>query len=67
MSGENILKRIRDCKPEGRRRIERPNLRGIDGALEHIKRLGVNNLWTVATDREGWRKVLREAKAHIGL
>jgi hypothetical protein len=43
MGGEDI-KRIMDCKPEGRRRIGRPKLRWIDGVLEDIKTVGVN-IW----------------------
>jgi hypothetical protein len=39
-----------DCKPEGRRRIERPKHRGIDGVLEDVKELGVKNWWTVVRD-----------------
>ena len=49
---EDILKGFMDCKPEGRRRIERPKHRGIDGVLEDVKELGVKNWWTVARDRE---------------
>lgn len=67
MNVEDILKGIIDCKPEGRRGVERPKLRWIGGVLEHIQKLGVRNCWTVARDREAWRKVLREAKADVGL
>jgi hypothetical protein len=43
LSDEDILNRIMACKPEGRRRIERPKLRWTDGVLEDIKKLGVTN------------------------
>jgi hypothetical protein len=56
-----------DCKPEGRKGTGRPKRRRIYGVLDGIKKLGVKNWWTVARDREAWRKVLREAKANIGL
>jgi hypothetical protein len=29
--------------------------------------LKVKNWWTVAKDREAWKKILREAEAHNGL
>jgi hypothetical protein len=56
-----------DCKPEGKRRIGRPKLRWIGGVLEDIKKLGKKHWWTVARDRKVGRKILREAKVHIGL
>jgi hypothetical protein len=67
MSGEDILKRSVDCKPEGRRKIERPKLRGIDGVFEDIKKMKVKNWWIVARDRKAWREVLRKAETHIWL
>jgi hypothetical protein len=54
-----ILNRVMDCNPAGRRRIERPKLRWIDGVLKDIKKVGVKNLWTVVRDTE--------AEAHVGL
>jgi hypothetical protein len=48
MSAEDIRTRVKDCKSEGRWRIERPKLRWIDCVLENIKKLGVKNWWTVA-------------------
>jgi hypothetical protein len=31
------------------------------------KKINVKNWWTVAKDRESWKKILREAEAHKGL
>ena len=56
MSGEDILRRIIDCKPEGRRRIGRPKLRWVDGVLQDMKKLGVKNWWTVSKDKEAWNR-----------
>jgi hypothetical protein len=39
----------------------------MDGVLEDLRKLGAIRSWMVAKERESWRKVLREAKAHIGL
>jgi hypothetical protein len=67
MSGDNILKRIMDCKPEGRRKIERPKVRGIDEILKDIKKLEINNWWRVARVREDWRKYVQGVDAYGGL
>ena len=56
--GAGILNRIMDYKPEGRWKIGRPKVRGIDGLLQDMKKLEVKNWWRVATDREARRKVL---------
>jgi hypothetical protein len=64
---DDILKRIMDYKPEGRRRIGRPKRRQNDGILDDVKKLELKNCWTAARDRRAWRKVLREAEVHIGL
>jgi len=42
-------------KPEGRRRVGRPNLRRMDGVMRDAERLGVRN-WRIKTKvRDGWR------------
>jgi len=67
MSSNDMPRRIMESKPEGRRSVGRPKLRWMDGVLEDLRKLGVKSWWMVAKDRESWRKVLREAEAHIGL
>jgi hypothetical protein len=52
---------------QGRRRIGRPKLRWIDGALDDIKKTGVKNWWTVARHKKAWRKFLGKSTVHIGL
>jgi hypothetical protein len=42
-------------KPEGRRRVGRPNLRWMDGVMRAAERLGVRNWRIKAKDRDGWR------------
>jgi hypothetical protein len=32
-----------------------------------LRKLSAKNWWTVAKDRESWKKNLREAEAHKGL
>jgi hypothetical protein len=42
-------------KPEGRRRVGRPNLRWIDGVMRDAERLGIRNWRIKAKGRDGWR------------
>jgi len=50
-------------KPEGRRRLGRPNLRWMDGVMRDAERLGVRNWRIKAKDRDGWRRLFESAKA----
>jgi len=54
-------------KPEGRRRVGRPNLRWMDGVTRDAERLGVRNWRNKAKDRDGWRRLLESAKTLHGL
>jgi hypothetical protein len=46
-------KKITLDKPEGRRRVGRPNLRWMDGVMGDAERLGVRNWRIKAKDRDG--------------
>jgi len=46
-------KKITLDKPEGRRRVGRPNLRWMDGVMRDAERLGVRNWRIKAKDRDG--------------
>jgi len=60
-------KKITLDKPEGIRRVGRPNLRWMDGVMRDAERLGVRN-WRIKTkDRDGWRQLLESAKTLHGL
>jgi hypothetical protein len=54
-------------KPEGRRRVVRPNLRWMDGAMRDAERLGVMNWRIRVRDRDGRRHLLESAKTLHGL
>jgi hypothetical protein len=54
-------------KPEGRRRVGRPNLRWMDEVTKDAERLGVRNWRIKARDRDGWKRLLESAKALHGL
>jgi hypothetical protein len=60
-------KKITLDKPEGRRRVGRPNLRWMDGVMRDAERLEVRNWRSKAKDRVGWRRLLGSAKTLYGL
>ena len=60
-------KKITLDKPEGRRRVGRPNLRCMDGVTRDAERLGIRNWRIKARDRDGWRRFLESAKTLHGL
>jgi len=45
----------------------RPRLRWKDGMKKDAAKLESRNWTAVALNREGWRKLLKEAEAHAGL
>jgi hypothetical protein len=53
--------------PKGIRKIARSNLRREDDAIQDIKTLGVKNWMNLAMQKERWQKLLRKARAHVGL
>jgi hypothetical protein len=59
-------KKITLDKPEGRRRVGRPNPRWMDGATKDAEGLGVRNWRIKARDRDGWRRLLESAKTLHG-
>jgi hypothetical protein len=67
MDRSEMPKSIKDCKPEGRRAMGRPKLRWMDGVVEDLRKMGVKSWWTVARDRESWKKVLQEAEVRSRL
>ena len=60
-------KKIKFDTPEGRRRVGRPNLRGMNGAMRGAERLGVRNWRIKAKNRDGWRRLLESVKTLHGL
>jgi hypothetical protein len=60
-------KKITLDKPEGRRRVGRPNLRWMDRVMRDVERLGVRNWRIKAKDRDGWRRLLESTKTLHGL
>jgi hypothetical protein len=60
-------KKITLDKPEGKRRVGRPNLRWMDGVMRDVEGLGVRNWWIKGKDRDGWKRLLESAKTLPGL
>ena len=64
---DDLSRRVLLSDPGGKRPRGRPRLCWEDGVEEDVARLGCRNWKIVALNREGWRKLLKEAEAHPGL
>jgi hypothetical protein len=67
MKSTEIPRKLTEWKPEGRRSVERPRLRWMDGVEEDLTKMKVKKWWLAARNRESWRIILREAEAHSGV
>jgi len=65
--GDYLSRRVLLSEPGGKRPRGRPRLRSEEGVKEDAAKLGCRNRTVVALNREGWRKLLKEAEAHPGL
>jgi len=64
---DHLSRRVLLSEPGGKRPRGRPRLRWEDEVEEDVATLGCRNWKVVALNREGWRKLLREAEAHPGM
>jgi hypothetical protein len=67
MDNNTTVKKVFNAKPLGIRKTRRPKLRWEDDVIQNIKTLGVKNWRNVAMEKESWQKLLRKARAHVGL
>jgi hypothetical protein len=67
MDNDRAVKKVFNTKPIGIRKIGRPKLRWEDDVTQDVKTLGVKNWKNVTTEKESWQKLLRKARAHVGL
>jgi hypothetical protein len=61
---DDLSRRVLLSEPGGRRLRGRPRLRWEDGMKEDAATLGCRNWRAVTLNWEGWRKLLKESKAH---
>ena len=64
---EDLSRRVLLSEQGGKRPRERPRLRWEDGVEVDATRLRCRNWTIVALNREGWRKLLKDAEARPGL
>jgi hypothetical protein len=67
MDNNRTVNKVFNTKPIGTRNIGRPKLRWEDHVILDIKTLGVKKWRNVAMEKESWQKLLRKARAHVGL
>jgi hypothetical protein len=67
MDNNRTVKKVFNTKPMGIRKIIRPKLRWEDDVIQDIKTLGVKIWRNIAMEKESWQKLLRKARAHVGL
>jgi hypothetical protein len=48
------------------RRIGRPKMRWLDDVSMDLKKMGINEWRDRSRDREAWRRIVKETKAHPG-
>jgi len=63
MAEDNIMQRIKRCKPISKRPIGRPKTRWEDDVLEDRKNMNLRNLKKAAENRDVWKKAVEQAKA----
>jgi hypothetical protein len=67
LNDNDPARKVLMSQPGGRRPKGRPKLSWEDQVAEDAVRAGGRNWKTSAHNREDWRKLLKEAKAHPGL
>jgi hypothetical protein len=67
MTEENIVQKIKRCKPMSKRPIGRPKTLWKDDVLGDIRSVNVNNWAKVAQNRDRWREVVERARTSYRL
>ncbi|PSN30409.1 hypothetical protein C0J52_28478 [Blattella germanica] len=67
MEEDSPARKLTLLKPEGSRRVGRPNFRWMDGIEDDLRKIGTRAWRRRALDRDDWRKVLAVARAQTGL
>ncbi|PSN58017.1 hypothetical protein C0J52_02027 [Blattella germanica] len=67
MDNNRRVKIIHNGMPEGTRTRGRPRQRWMDNMMTDVREFGILNWKEKASNRDEWKRVLREVKAHEGL
>jgi hypothetical protein len=67
MENNRTVKKVFNTKPIGIKTTGRPKMRWEDDVIQDMKTLGVNNWRSLAIQKVSWQKLLRKARAHVGL
>jgi hypothetical protein len=59
-------KRVLKGKLYAKRRIGRPRLRWTDDVTDDLRKMGIRGCTERARNRDQWRLIVKEAKAHPG-
>jgi hypothetical protein len=67
MQDSRMPKRVMRVNIYTRRERGRPNVRWLDDVQEDLREMGIEGWRRKAQDRDQWRRIAQEAKAHVGL
>lgn len=67
MEETRMPKILLNGKPGGRREAGRPRRRWLDDLEDDLRMMQVRNWKNAVSDRENWRRIVKEAKVHTGL
>jgi hypothetical protein len=67
MEDSRMPKRVMIEKMYTRRKRSRPKVRWLDDVQEGVRAMGIEGWRRKAQDRDQWRRIAQEAKAHVGL